>query len=79
MAEDREALYAALNEAMDARARADERFKSLSRGEIEAAEDPIALQDMERDLEAIRHQIATLDVQIAELESKIVAAGGSLG
>jgi polyhydroxyalkanoate synthesis regulator phasin len=79
MAEDREALYAALNEATDARARADQRFRAVSRDEIGGAEDPIALQDMERNLEALRHDIAALDVEIAELERKIAALGGSVG
>lgn len=78
MADDRADLFAALNKATDARARLDERFKALSNGEIDAAEDPIALADMERDIEALRHEINTLDVEIAELEQKIADAGGSI-
>ncbi|MBL8544718.1 MAG: hypothetical protein JNJ63_13000 [Hyphomonadaceae bacterium] len=78
MADDRADLYAALNKATDARARLDERFKALSKGEIDAAEDPIALADMERDIEALRHEISALDVEIAELEQKIADSGGSI-
>jgi len=76
MAYNRYHLSAALKDALAARARADERFKELSQGEIQGAEDPIALQDMERDLDALRHEIAKLDVEVTELERKL---DGSLG
>ncbi|MEZ5995165.1 MAG: OsmC family protein [Hyphomonadaceae bacterium] len=74
--EDRETVLAALNHAVERRARADERLRALSNAEIEAAEDPIALQDMERDLDVLRHEINALDVEIAALEQKASDLGG---
>lgn len=59
------------------RAAADERFRALVGDAPAAAEDPVALKDMEEDAEALRHLISRLDVEIAELEDKIASRGGS--
>lgn len=71
-----EALLAAFNAKQALRAHADQRFKQLSEQTVEAAEDPPALEEIEKSLGALRHEISALDVEIAELERQISDAGG---
>lgn len=59
------------------RSEADARFRELSRQEPDAAEDPIVLQDIETALEALRHEINALDVEIAILEQEVSDQGRS--
>lgn len=53
------------------RARLDARVRQESADEPAAAVDPIALKEMDEDLDQLRHQISALDVEIAELEREI--------
>ena len=73
---DREALFAAFNAKTHARERADARYKELSRAVVDAAEDPVALEEIEKNMETLHHQIEQLDVEIAALEQEIADAGG---
>jgi predicted nucleic acid-binding Zn-ribbon protein len=75
---DLSALQLELETKRSLRAAADARFRALSGEEPEAAEDPMALQDIEQDAARLRDEISALDVEIAELEQKITSLGGSV-
>lgn len=70
---DRLELRTELERKLAQRARLDARVRQESNDEPSAAEDPVALADMEADLDRLRHQIGALDVEIAELERQLAA------
>ncbi|MEQ1491450.1 MAG: hypothetical protein ABL932_12960 [Terricaulis sp.] len=72
---DRLDLITQLEQKNALRARLDARVRQESADEPAAAADPIALKEMDEDLDRLRHQISALDVEIAELEREI--AGGA--
>jgi len=68
---DRLDLATRLEQKIALRARLDARVRQESADEPAAAADPIALKEMDEDLDRLRHQISALDVEIAELEREI--------
>lgn len=54
-----------------ARDEADGRFRTLSEQEVSAADDPYAFADIDKAMEALRHEISVLDVEIAQLEQQV--------
>ncbi|MBK6704751.1 MAG: hypothetical protein IPG56_14050 [Caulobacteraceae bacterium] len=68
---DRLDLTTRLEQKVALRARLDARVRQESADELSASADPIALKEMDEDLDRLRHQISTLDVEIAELEREI--------
>ena len=68
---DRLDLTTRLEQKIALRARLDARVREESAEEPAAAVDPAALKEMDEDLDRLRHQISTLDVEIAELEREI--------
>ncbi len=62
---DRLDLITQLEQKNALRARLDARVRQESADEPAAAADPVALKEMDEDLERLRHQISALDVEIA--------------
>jgi hypothetical protein len=50
---------------------ADRRFRALSEQEVGAAEDPYAFADIDKTMEALRHEISVLDGEILLLEQQV--------
>ena len=66
-----------LAEKRRARDEADGRFRALSEREVSAADDPYAFADIDKAMDALRHEISVLDIEIAQLEQRVSDRPGS--